>query len=53
MHGAGGRAKLGLGTGIVEALSRQLGAKVTVSDTLPGTKVAIIGGRRPTLGMRV
>jgi two-component system, sensor histidine kinase PdtaS len=34
--------KPGLGTGIVEALSRQLGATVHVSDHAPGTKVSIV-----------
>jgi two-component system, sensor histidine kinase PdtaS len=34
-------AKPGLGTGIVEALSRQLDARVTVSDAKPGTRVSI------------
>ena len=33
--------KPGLGTGIVEALSRQLDATVQVSDQAPGTKVSI------------
>lgn len=32
----------GLGTSIVEALSRQLNARVEVSDGAPGTKVAVI-----------
>lgn len=35
-------AKPGLGTGIVEALSKQLEAAVTVSDANPGTKVSIV-----------
>lgn len=35
----------GLGTGIVEALARQLGAAVTTSDAHPGTKVEVV---RPT-----
>lgn len=35
-------AKPGLGTGIVEALARQLGAKVRVAPARPGTVVAII-----------
>jgi two-component sensor histidine kinase len=39
--GAGG-PKPGLGTGIVEALSRQLDATVHVSDAGPGTKVSIV-----------
>lgn len=34
--------KPGLGTGIVEALSRQLDAIVEVTDQAPGTKVAIV-----------
>ena len=34
--------KPGLGTGIVDALSKQLGATVTVAATSPGTRVAII-----------
>ncbi len=38
----GATAKPGLGTGIVDALSKQLDATVTVSDTKPGTRVAII-----------
>jgi two-component sensor histidine kinase len=41
---AGERAKPGLGTGIVEALSRQLDASVRVSDASPGTTVSIIHG---------
>lgn len=32
----------GLGTGIVDALSKQLNATVTFSDTNPGTRIAII-----------
>jgi two-component sensor histidine kinase len=35
------RGKPGLGTGIVEALSTQLDASVTVVDTSPGTRVEI------------
>ena len=35
------RIKPGLGTGIVEALARQLGATVTVTDAAPGTSVTI------------
>ncbi|MCF2513973.1 PAS domain-containing protein [Sphingomonas sp. G124] len=37
-----GALKPGLGTGIVEALSRQLGAIVEVADRAPGTKVSIV-----------
>lgn len=42
MPGDEAAAKPGLGTGIVDALSKQLDATVTVSDTKPGTRVAII-----------
>lgn len=35
-------AKPGLGTSIVEALAKQLGAKVRVVDTHPGTSVSIV-----------
>ena len=35
-------AKPGLGTGIVEALAKQLGATVRVAPAKPGTVVAII-----------
>jgi two-component sensor histidine kinase len=35
-------AKPGLGTGIVEALSKQLDARVTISDAKPGTRVSIV-----------
>lgn len=35
-------AKPGLGTGIVEALARQLDAKVITTDADPGTKVSIV-----------
>jgi two-component sensor histidine kinase len=34
--------KPGLGTGIVEALARQLGASVRIADARPGTEVSII-----------
>jgi two-component sensor histidine kinase len=37
-----GAMKPGLGTGIVEALSRQLDAVVEVTNQAPGTKVAIV-----------
>jgi PAS domain S-box-containing protein len=37
-----GAMKPGLGTGIVEALSRQLDAVVKVTNQAPGTKVAIV-----------
>lgn len=35
-------AKPGLGTGIVEALARQLDAEVIINDEQPGTKVSIV-----------
>jgi two-component sensor histidine kinase len=47
MDGAAVDAKPGLGTGIVEALSRQLGARVAVAEAHPGTKVSVVGSRRP------
>ena len=37
--------KPGLGTGIIEALSRQLGASVTVLDANPGTRVEVRHGQ--------
>jgi two-component sensor histidine kinase len=40
----GASAKPGLGTGIVEALSRQLDASVRVSAAAPGTRVSIVHG---------
>ena len=39
---AAGDTKPGLGTGIVEALAKQLGATVEVADTAPGTMVSIV-----------
>ncbi|MBA2126721.1 histidine kinase [Hyphomicrobium methylovorum] len=36
------KAKAGLGTGIVEALSKQLGGKISVSSGGPGTTVQIV-----------
>jgi PAS domain S-box-containing protein len=38
------KPKLGLGTGIVEALAKQLQAIVEISDAHPGTLVAVIHG---------
>jgi two-component sensor histidine kinase len=52
MQGDGASAKPGLGTGIVEALSKQLGARVDVTDARPGTKVSVVGGRRSGLSSR-
>jgi two-component sensor histidine kinase len=40
-------AKAGLGTSIVEALAKQLGASVDLADTQPGTKASIV--RRPII----
>jgi len=37
-----GQGTPGLGTGIVDALAKQLGATVTVSDKGPGTKVSVV-----------
>ena len=37
-------AKPGLGTGIVDALSKQLDASVSVTDADPGTRVSIVHG---------
>lgn len=42
MPGGVDAAKPGLGTGIVEALAKQLGAKVTVTDRNPGTLVSVV-----------
>lgn len=42
MPGDHATRKPGLGTGIVDALSKQLDATVTISDLDPGTRVAII-----------
>jgi two-component sensor histidine kinase len=39
------RGKPGLGTGIVEALSKQLDASVTMVDANPGTRVEVRHGR--------
>ncbi len=36
--------RAGLGTSIVEALARQLGARIELSDEAPGTRVSIIHG---------
>jgi two-component sensor histidine kinase len=41
---AAGDTKPGLGTGIVEALAKQLGAIVSVTDSGPGTRVSIVRG---------
>jgi two-component sensor histidine kinase len=36
------RARAGLGTSVVEALARQLGATVVLSDAKPGARIAIV-----------
>ena len=41
--------KVGLGTSVVEALARQLGAHVVMSDARPGATIAIVEGKAPTL----
>jgi two-component sensor histidine kinase len=41
MNAADSQAKRGLGTGIVDALAKQLDATVTTSDSGPGTKVSV------------
>lgn len=43
------KAKAGLGTGIIEALAKQLDAKVVVSNTNPGTKISVAHAHVPTL----
>jgi len=42
-------AKAGLGTSIVQALAKQLGAEVNVTDAKPGTSVSIGHSTEPTL----
>jgi hypothetical protein len=37
-----GQGKPGLGTGIIDALAKPLGATVTTTDRAPGTKVSIV-----------
>ncbi len=44
-----GEAKPGLGTGIVEALAKQLGAEIKVARTHPGTKVSVTRASVPVL----
>lgn len=39
---AGGDVEPGLGTGIVEALAKQLDATVRITNLLPGTKVSVV-----------
>jgi len=42
-------AKPGLGTSIIQALSEQLGATISVADANPGTKVSVVYGVVPKL----
>jgi two-component sensor histidine kinase len=42
------RGKPGLGTGIINALSKQLDASVTVMDANPGTRVEVRHGTAVT-----
>jgi two-component sensor histidine kinase len=44
-----GSAKSGLGTSIIEALTRQLGATISVAGANPGTKVSIVHALVPVL----
>jgi two-component sensor histidine kinase len=39
--------KAGLGTSIVEALAKQLGAELSIADANPGTRVSIVHGAAP------
>ncbi len=48
MPGDHSAQKPGLGTGIVDALSKQLDATVSISNLNPGTRVAIIHDVRPS-----
>lgn len=42
MAAGNGKGKPGLGTGIVDALAKQLGATVETKDTAPGTEVSVV-----------
>ena len=42
IEGGDGAGTPGLGTGIVDALAKQLGASVTTTDSQPGTKVSVV-----------
>ncbi len=48
MPGDHATRKPGLGTGIVDALSKQLNATVTITDMAPGTRVAVIHTNDPS-----
>ena len=41
-HLADAPARIGLGTSIIEALTRQLGGRITTSAALPGTTISVI-----------
>ena len=43
------KLKAGLGSSIVQALAKQLGAEISVTDALPGTKVSITHASVPVL----
>jgi two-component sensor histidine kinase len=45
-----GAPKPGLGTGIVEALAKQLAAEIVVADAVPGTSVSIIHEAHAAIG---
>ncbi len=42
-------ANVGLGTSVVKALAQQLGARVVMTDAAPGTKVALVNSKPPTI----
>jgi two-component system, sensor histidine kinase PdtaS len=42
-------AKAGLGTSIVQALAKQLGANVSIADVNPGTRVSVVHAHVPVL----
>ena len=44
-----GAAKPGLGTSIIEALTKQLGASISIAGANPGTKVSIMHAHVPVL----
>ncbi|EIZ81366.1 signal transduction histidine kinase [Novosphingobium sp. Rr 2-17] len=49
MPGGEAKSEPGLGTGIVEALSKQLGAEVEIQNSQPGTMVSIVQRGQPAL----
>ena len=42
-------ARVGLGTSVVEALARQLGARVELSDARPGARITVINEGAPSI----